>query len=389
MDVKDSKRVKNESLEVTGVSRSGRVRKKSSKLMDFESTDEVDNRHKRKSQPDKSEHSIPKPRKIPKISKPKLPEESDHFDNGNHENEDAFAPHDSDTDNDLYQPQIEEEDDDFDVDEDDDDDDYNEGQLVVDEKTPTQSLYMMEKSKKKLVIKDGKVVGTAKAQRKDKGKARYTAYMMWAKEIRQELSKQYPDMDFTTMARRLSELWGTVPNSERELWRRKAKREAAKKQKPKQEAPLMPSRKFINKKGGPIAPPLNNTPVSQPTKTLPTPPPAPAPEPQQQQLTPVKKPPEVITSPGLYKVTGIAPIDVAAHLKLLGESLFIIGERLQEHEGQIAVSGSLSVLLDSLLCAVGPLLCLTQQVEEMQSNGSKPVLTKILQNVAYMMPGLG
>lgn len=45
------KRVKNENLEVTGVSRSGRVRKKSSKLMDFESTDEVDNRHKRKSQP--------------------------------------------------------------------------------------------------------------------------------------------------------------------------------------------------------------------------------------------------------------------------------------------------------------------------------------------------
>lgn len=57
--------------------------------------------------------------------------------------------------------------------------------------------------------------------------------MMWAKEIRQELSKQYPDMDFTTMARRLSELWGTVPNSERELWRRKAKREASKKQKRK------------------------------------------------------------------------------------------------------------------------------------------------------------
>lgn len=33
-----------------------------------------------------------------------------------------------------------------------------------------QSLYMMEKSsKKRLVIKDGKIVGRAKAQRKDKG----------------------------------------------------------------------------------------------------------------------------------------------------------------------------------------------------------------------------
>lgn len=34
----------------------------------------------------------------------------------------------------------------------------------------------------------------------------------------------------------------------------------------------------------------------------------------------------------MYKVNGIKPIDVAAHLKLLGESLSIIGERLKEHE---------------------------------------------------------
>lgn len=48
-EVSNSKR-KNENLEVTGISRSGRVRKKSSKLVDFESTDEVDTRHKRKPQ---------------------------------------------------------------------------------------------------------------------------------------------------------------------------------------------------------------------------------------------------------------------------------------------------------------------------------------------------
>lgn len=50
-----------------------------------------------------------------------------------------------------------------------------------------QSLYMMEKStKKKLVVRDGKIVGRMKAQRKDKGKTRFTAYMLWAKEIRQK-----------------------------------------------------------------------------------------------------------------------------------------------------------------------------------------------------------
>lgn len=90
---------------------------------------------------------------------------------------------------------------------------------------------------------------------------------------------------------------------------------------------------------------------------------------------------------GVYKIVGTQAVDVAAHLKLLGESLSIIGERLKEHEGQIAVSGSLSVLLDSLLCALCPLICLTQQIPE--ANGANPeILSQSLDNVAYFMPGL-
>lgn len=91
-----------------------------------------------------------------------------------------------------------------------------------------------------------------------------------------------------------------------------------------------------------------------------------------------------------YKVNGIKPVDVAAHLKLLGESLTIIGERLKEHEGQIAVSGSLSVLLDSLLCALGPLICLTQQIPELQDNCcTQEQLISTLDNVAFIMPEIG
>ena len=99
----------------------------------------------------------------------------------------------------------------------------------------------------------------------------------------------------------------------------------------------------------------------------------------------------------------VQPIEIAAHLTLLGESLQIIGERLTEHEGQIAVSGkkpaakkclnpsstsgSLSVLLDSLLCAMGPLICLTQYVPEL--NGAREEdLKQIVDNVAFIMPGL-
>ena len=81
------------------------------------------------------------------------------------------------------------------------------------------------------------------------------------------------------------------------------------------------------------------------------------------------------------------PLDVASHLHLLGESLSVIGTRLKEHEGQIAVSGSLSVLLDSVLCALGPLLCLTRLLPE--TNGCPPeTLSRILDNIAYVMPGL-
>jgi high mobility group protein 2-like 1 len=45
---------------------------------------------------------------------------------------------------------------------------------------------------------------------------------------------------------------------------------------------------------------------------------------------------ETVLGPGLYKVVGTQPVDVAAHLKLLGESLTTIGKRLKEHEVSLA-----------------------------------------------------
>ncbi|XP_044297069.1 HMG domain-containing protein 4 isoform X3 [Varanus komodoensis] len=106
-------------------------------------------------------------------------------------------------------------------------------------------------------------------------------------------------------------------------------------------------------------------------------------------LSPHKKSPSstVILSSSPVKVPETDPIDVAAHLQLLGESLSLIGHRLQETEGMVAVSGSLSVLLDSIICALGPLACLTSQLPEL--NGCpKHVLSNTLDNIAYIMPGL-
>ena len=83
----------------------------------------------------------------------------------------------------------------------------------------------------------------------------------------------------------------------------------------------------------------------------------------------------------------VAPVDIAAHLSLLGESLVVIGQRLSDHQGQIAVSGSMSVLLDSCLCAMGPLLCLTQTIPQLDG-ASSDTLTQIMNNIAFIVPGL-
>ncbi|XP_012173092.1 HMG box-containing protein 4 isoform X3 [Bombus terrestris] len=387
------KRQKNDDLEVTGISRSGRVRKKSSKLVDFESPDDfTDNKYKRqKAQQlqnqqllDRYDSQRMSPNQSIQHASSGRQRKNSNSNSGQQrikqetlsDNEGQSSGSDSDDPSGLN------EDERYSMDSGSDDD---VDPLMIDDReagfrkleppgqeTPSQanSLYMLEKCKKKLIIKDGKIIGRMKAQRKDKGKTRFTAYMLWAKEIRQELLEQCPYMDFAAISKRLGELWATVPNLEKYNWRRRAKRLAAKphslpasKDEPVWKMPPPASRKkFINKIGNvPVSPPSNRT-----GKDL------------------VNEP---MIGTGMYKVVGTQPIDVAAHLKLLGESLTIIGERLKEHDGQIAVSGSLSVLLDSLLCALGPLICLTQQVPE--TNGAKhETLSQMLDNIAYLMPGL-
>ncbi|XP_015187516.1 PREDICTED: HMG box-containing protein 4 isoform X2 [Polistes dominula] len=404
--------------EVTGISRSGRVRKKSSKLVDFESPDDfTDNKYKRQKaqlqaaqllERYESSHHI-SPSQVQQTHAARQRKNSGSHSGQQRVKQDTISDNEGQSSaSDSDDPTGLNEEDRYSIDSGSDDDP---DPLMIDDRetgfrkleppgqeTPSQanSLYMLEKCKKKLIIKDGKIIGRMKAQRKDKGKTRFTAYMLWAKEIRQELLEQCPYMDFAAISKRLGELWATVPNLEKYNWRRRAKRLAAKpnsmsssttnKDESVWKMPPPASRKkFINKIGnGKESKPISskktlqlgvpsvigNVPISPPTN---------------------KGAKDLINEPvigtGMYKVIGTQPIDVAAHLKLLGESLTIIGERLKEHDGQIAVSGSLSVLLDSLLCALGPLICLTQQVSEI--NGAQPeTLTQMLDNIAYLMPGL-
>ncbi|KAL1116792.1 hypothetical protein AAG570_005264 [Ranatra chinensis] len=497
-------------LEVTGVSRSGRVRKKSSKLMDFESPDEIDirnsgrkkekldfNSQNRKENAGGDEDAVWKTRRdgirnettrdmagAVKVLERRLQwfimrrgkshtdgiegtpsfvmkeehfsDESDH-DLGLAQNDDSSLDSMGSEIDDIEDGYLER-------------DDPEGFQPIADDipddsPAQAQSLYMLEKSKKKkLVIRDGKIVGRTKAQRKDKGKTRFTAYMLWAKEIRQELVRSNPELDFSQTSKRLGELWATVPFNEKYIWKRRAKRLAAKgSSRPNQltgggaiamatnsasvggpepsgkkmKSPPPPTtvgagRKFINKQaqggGSTHSPAVTSTSMNSPvssalqlasvTNTIVSPSSIETKQhvykwfrsfkhgridtqgdrlwhlsfgkkkglcPSGKQQTSVQQ--ESLSSQVVFKAVGTSPLDVAAHLRLLGESLAIIGERLTEHEGQITVSGSFSVLLDSLICALVPLMCLTQQVPELNVIPQEH-LSHTMDNIAYIMPGL-
>lgn len=110
--------------------------------------------------------------------------------------------------------------DDLDGDDDFPDSDSDDHQMVIKTEddpeiefaTPRRSIYMTEKSSKKKMMKDGKIV-MGKAQRKDKGKTRYTAYMLWAKEARHSISQSNPELDFASVSKRLGEMWANVPTN--------------------------------------------------------------------------------------------------------------------------------------------------------------------------------
>lgn len=337
-----------------GISRSGRVRKKSSKLTDFQSTDDID---------------VARIKKNSSIKKSFLPIIK---------NEPELNLNQSDDENDFNDGQT------MDFSDDIGDSDLLEDSDLLDSRTK-KSIYITEKSSKKKMLKDGKIV-LGKGPRKDKGKSRFTAYMLWAKEVRQDMLYSHPEMDFASISKKLGEMWSNVPSNEKYNWKRRAKRLSAKgKDLPKGTSKLAAMSKFLNKntpfKGKKpqsianrsINKIANKTSIAS-TSTI-----------SAIQQNSIQK-----TSPANYKITGETNSDIAAYLKLLGDSLCLIGERLKEHDGQITVSGSLSVLLDSLLCSIGPLMCLTTYVPSLgqNTNHSKDVMRDMLDNIAYVMPGL-
>jgi high mobility group protein 2-like 1 len=220
---------------------------------------------------------------------------------------------------------------------------------------------------KKEEKKSKKNKNLAEGQKPKKKRSVITAYMLWSKEHRSKIQQTCPDMDFANVSKKLGEIWQAMPKNEKTQWKRKAQKLAGNgsslistgkpkistlsKIKSKMNAAFGASRSALNSDL------LNNDDYSR------------------------------YASNDEVRPIGTTPIDVSAHLRLLGESLTTIGQRLKEHSGQIAVSGSLSVLLDSTLCAIGPLLCLTK-LDPKMDGCSHETHKKTLDNIAYIMPGI-
>lgn len=193
-------------------------------------------------------------------------------------------------------------------------------------------------------------------------KKNMSAYQVFCKEYRVTIVADHPGIDFGELSKKLAEVWKQLPEKDKLIWKQKAQYLQHKQNK----AEATTVKRKASSSEGSLKVKASSAVLSPQKKSPPT-----------TMLLPA--------SPA--KTPETEPIDVAAHLQLLGESLSLIGHRLQETEGMVAVSGSLSVLLDSIICALGPLACLTTQLPEL--NGCpKQVLSNTLDNIAYIMPGL-
>ncbi|XP_028671422.1 HMG domain-containing protein 4a [Erpetoichthys calabaricus] len=221
-----------------------------------------------------------------------------------------------------------------------------------------------ESSAEKKKKKDKEDREKDKSEKEKPKKKNMTAYQVFCKEYRININAEHPGLVFGELSKKLAEVWKHLPEKDKLVWKQKAQYLQHKQN--KAEAMTVKRKSSVSDGGTP----KNKVPSPRVT-------------------SPCRKSPtgSVSMSMSPARVPDVDPIDVAAHLQLLGESLSLIGHRLQETEGMVAVSGSLSVLLDSILCALGPLACLTAQVPEL--NGCpRPVLSNTLDNIAYIMPGL-
>ncbi|XP_033115053.1 HMG domain-containing protein 4-like [Anneissia japonica] len=197
----------------------------------------------------------------------------------------------------------------------------NTGSKIMNETEVKKELKKIQAKAKKSLSPKGDPKG------KEKVKKPLSAYQMWCKHYRKQLMIDNPKIDpadFGTISQMLGALWQQLSDKDKVEWHRLAGTQLS--QRRRSAAAAAAKQNKLNRLSGACKSKTNIR----------------------------------INPPNTESV------DVAAHLLLLGESLSNVGQKLQEHQNtQMEVQGSLSVLLDSTICALGPLLCLTSQVPEL------------------------
>lgn len=194
-----------------------------------------------------------------------------------------------------------------------------------------------------------------------------SAYSLWARDQRKRQPLQERTSPFgppaPTQPRQLIGLkkkWFKLSNQTKNAWRRKARRQLNKQSEMKNGASLAAT--------AAVAPPLAAMPTTTPAAT---------------------EPPTTTLRSDQIILSECTAVNAAAHLLLLGESLFKMGEQLAQFDGQVSVSGTLSVLLDSFLCSMGPLMALTKEIPNIEENPHlDAAISSTLDNIAYILPGL-
>eukprot|EP00112_Aurelia_sp_Birch-Aquarium-sp1_P012326 Seg2592.3 transcript_id=Seg2592.3/GoldUCD/mRNA.D3Y31 product="HMG box-containing protein 4" protein_id=Seg2592.3/GoldUCD/D3Y31 len=222
--------------------------------------------------------------------------------------------------------------------------------------------------------REGSLLDSPTKKKKERKTQTLTAYLLYCRKHRPSVVAENPKISFSEISRKLAQMWNEAPEKEKEIYKKQLEEHRAKVNAVK--------RKETSKK-------------LKTTKQSGQPSPVKKAENAQQKSSRVSSK-EYQIAPQKYNVNNLDPVDMGAHLMLLGDSLTLVATALRrqvinrvmtQQADDLKVYGSLSVLLDSSLCAMAPLMFLTSYIPQLDVI---PAQTKanILDNVAYILPGL-
>lgn len=218
-----------------------------------------------------------------------------------------------------------------------------------------------------------------------RGRKAQTGYMLWSCKHRKQVSQRFPGLSFGEVSKKLGDMWKRLNDKEKEEWKFQSENRGEMEFDPETTTKRKLGSRMIET--GP--PKKKPTPVKQHhqhhskqsnsgeqaanVKSFGLAPPHRNPE-QQMQRELAKLPPP-----------SIQPIDAAAHIHIMGDSLVRTGAQIINN-GEYDTGEVLNNVLDGLLCTIAPLLTLTKQVTGLQGTIPDKSLSETYANIAHLMP---